>query len=151
MLVDGALSAGHCPAPWLTARDPVGTCHSALSTTISLSVRPGRNAGATARGGVAKLEGTSSSTPRPEKDADTLALEKMLVQRHGRQTWPFNHKSRGGEIFALPTSLWRQLDELCRRLQTRLISGDGTSSTRKPSRRIVRRCGRQRNRLLQRF
>jgi len=110
MLVDGALSAGHARA-LVTARDP-----EALAKRIvddNLSVRQAEML-AQQPEGVAK-EGTSSSTPRPEKDADTLALEKMLSNATGVNV-AINHKSRGGEIRIAYKSL-EQLDELCRRLQ----------------------------------
>jgi len=59
--------------------------------------------------------GGTTPAPRPEKDADTLALEKMLSNATGVNV-AINHKSRGGEIRIAYKSL-EQLDELCRRLQ----------------------------------
>lgn len=109
MLVDGALSAGHARA-LVTARDP-----EALAKRIvddNLSVRQAEMLAQQPEGG--DKDGTPA-TPRPEKDADTLALEKMLSNATGVNV-AINHKSRGGEIRIAYKTL-EQLDELCRRLQ----------------------------------
>lgn len=109
MLVDGALSAGHARA-LVTARDP-----EALAKRIvddNLSVRQAEMLAQQPEGGE---KGGAPTGPRPEKDADTLALEKMLSNATGVNV-AINHKSRGGEIRIAYKSL-EQLDELCRRLQ----------------------------------
>ncbi|TIU30272.1 MAG: chromosome partitioning protein ParB, partial [Mesorhizobium sp.] len=54
--------------------------------------------------------------PSPdEKDADTLALEKLLTDTIGMIV-SVDHKGRGGTLRVAYRSL-EQLDELCRRLK----------------------------------
>lgn len=109
MLVDGALSAGHARA-LVTARDPETLAKRIVDDNLSV-----RQAEMLAQQPEAVEKEGSSSTPRPDKDADTLALEKMLSNATGVNV-AINHKSRGGEIRIAYKSL-EQLDELCRRLQ----------------------------------
>ena len=52
---------------------------------------------------------------RADKDADTLALEKLLSNASGLKV-NINHKEKGGEVRIAYRTL-EQLDELCRRLQ----------------------------------
>ena len=52
---------------------------------------------------------------RPEKDADTVALEKLLNDVTGL-TVSIEHKGDGGEVRIRYRTL-EQLDELCRRLK----------------------------------
>jgi ParB family chromosome partitioning protein len=51
----------------------------------------------------------------PEKDADTLALEKLMTDTLGMIV-AIDHKGKGGELRVSYRSL-EQLDELCRRLK----------------------------------
>jgi ParB family chromosome partitioning protein len=50
-----------------------------------------------------------------EKDADTLALEKLLTDVTGMKV-AISHKEKGGELRIAYRTL-DQLDELCRRLK----------------------------------
>ena len=108
MLIEGALSAGHARA-LVTAKDPESLAQRIVEGNLSV-----RQAEALAQ----QPEGASDRTPvapRPDKDADTLALEKMLSDATGVNV-AINHKTKGGEIRIAYKSL-EQLDELCRRLQ----------------------------------
>jgi len=110
MLVDGALSAGHARA-LVTATDPEALARRIVDD--NLSVRQAEMLAQQPDG--SDSTGGTTPAPRPEKDADTLALEKMLSNATGVNV-AINHKSRGGEIRIAYKSL-EQLDELCRRLQ----------------------------------
>ena len=66
------------------------------------------------RGGKGRKKPAAASDATP-KDADTLALEKLLSDVTGLKV-AINHKERGGEIRIGYRTL-EQLDELCRRLQ----------------------------------
>jgi ParB family transcriptional regulator, chromosome partitioning protein len=108
MLIDGALSAGHARA-LVTAKDPESLAQRIVEGNLSV-----RQAEALAQQPDAASDRTSVA-PRPDKDADTLALEKMLSDATGVNV-AINHKNKGGEIRIAYKSL-EQLDELCRRLQ----------------------------------
>jgi ParB family transcriptional regulator, chromosome partitioning protein len=111
MLVDGALSAGHART-LVTAEDPAGLAKRIVEEGLSV-----RQAEALAQ----MPAGTSSArearpAPSPdEKDADTLALEKLLTDTIGMIV-SVDHKGRGGTLRVAYRSL-EQLDELCRRLK----------------------------------
>lgn len=109
MLIDGALSAGHARA-LVTAKDPETLAQRIVEGSLSV-----RQAETLAQQPEASDRNAASASPRLEKDADTLALEKMLSDATGVNV-AINHKSRGGEIRIAYKSL-EQLDELCRRLQ----------------------------------
>lgn len=109
MLVDGALSAGHARA-LVTAKDPTSLAQRIVDGSLSV-----RQAEALAQQPDTGERSGAAASPRPDKDADTLALEKMLSDATGVHV-AINHKSRGGEIRIAYKSL-EQLDELCRRLQ----------------------------------
>lgn len=108
MLIDGALSAGHARA-LVTAKDPEGLAQRIIEGNLSV-----RQAEALAQQPEPASE-RAPAAPKPDKDADTLALEKMLSDATGVNV-AINHKNRGGEIRIAYKSL-EQLDELCRRLQ----------------------------------
>lgn len=108
MLIDGALSAGHARA-LVTAKDPESLAQRIVEGNLSV-----RQAEALAQQPDAASDRTPVA-PRPDKDADTLALEKMLSDATGVNV-AINHKNKGGEIRIAYKSL-EQLDELCRRLQ----------------------------------
>lgn len=108
MLTSGTLSAGHART-LVTAADP-----SALAKRIveeGLSVRQAE----------ALAQTPEAKTPSPArandntKDADTLALEKLLSDQTGLRVM-IQHKEKGGEVKIAYRSL-DQLDELCRRLK----------------------------------
>lgn len=107
LIVDGSLSAGHART-LVTAQDPV-----ALALRIiedGLSVRQ-----AEALAAAPAEEGKAEREPKKEKDADTLALQKLLSDQTGLKV-VINHKQRGGEMRIAYRSL-EQLDELCRLLK----------------------------------
>jgi ParB family chromosome partitioning protein len=107
MIVDGQLSAGHART-LVTAPDPA-----ALAKRIvdgGLSVRQAE--------ALAQLPLQANDNPRRlpvEKDANTMALEKLLSDASGLKV-VINHKEKGGEVRIAYRTL-DQLDELCRRLQ----------------------------------
>ncbi|CAG1012842.1 MAG: ParB/RepB/Spo0J family partition protein [Rhizobiaceae bacterium] len=106
MLVDGALSAGHART-LVTADDPVGLARKIVAGGLSV-----RQAEALAQDPQSqpKLKSTA-----PGKDADTLALEKLLSDVTGLQV-SINHREKGGELKIAYRTL-EQLDDLCRRLR----------------------------------
>jgi len=107
MLVDGALSAGHART-LVTAADPAGLAKRIVEDGLSV-----RQAEALAQAPAsAEIE-----TPRakPEKDPDTLALERTLADALGMKV-AVQHKQRGGELRISYRSL-DQLDEICHRLK----------------------------------
>ncbi|WP_367716955.1 ParB/RepB/Spo0J family partition protein [Nitratireductor sp. GISD-1A_MAKvit] len=107
LIVDGSLSAGHART-LVTAADPVALAHRIIED--GLSVRQAEALAAAPQG-----EEKSSRPQKKEKDADTLALQKLLTDRTGLKV-VINHKQRGGELKIAYRSL-EQLDEICRLLQ----------------------------------
>ncbi len=108
MLVDGTLSAGHART-LVTAPDPAGLAKRIVEEGLSV-----RQAEA-----LAQMPAGETSAKRPsrplEKDADTLALEKLLSDVTGLGV-TIAHKSGGGEMRIVYRTL-EQLDDLCRRLK----------------------------------
>ena len=74
-----------------------------------------RQAEALAQQPTAKRQGPRPAAQRAAKDADTLALEKLLSDATGLKV-VISHKEKGGEVRIAYRTL-EQLDELCRRLQ----------------------------------
>jgi ParB family chromosome partitioning protein len=108
MLVDGALSAGHARA-LITASDPAALARRIVEGGLSV-----RQAEALAQEPV--RDGTRKATAeRPEKDPDTVALEKLLSDVTGLGV-AISHKRKGGEVRIAYRTL-EQLDDLCRRLK----------------------------------
>lgn len=110
MLVDGALSAGHART-LVTAEDPAGLAKRIVEEGLSV-----RQAEALAQ----MPAGPTPAKPKqaqaaPEKDTDTLALEKLMTDTLGMIV-AIDHKGKGGELRVAYRSL-EQLDELCRRLK----------------------------------
>jgi len=108
MLVDGALSAGHART-LVTAEDPAGLAKRIVEEGLSV-----RQAEA-----LAQMPATAQREARPasaaEKDADTLALEKLLSDAVGMKV-TIAHKGGGGELRVAYRTL-EQLDDICRRLR----------------------------------
>lgn len=104
LLVDGTLSAGHART-LVTASDPARLARRIVEGGLSV-----RQAEALAQGAD---RGPRKSSP--EKDSDTLALEKLLADVTGLKV-VISHRSGGGELRIAYRSL-EQLDDLCRRLQ----------------------------------
>ncbi|RWF70140.1 MAG: ParB/RepB/Spo0J family partition protein [Mesorhizobium sp.] len=109
MLVDGALSAGHART-LVTAQDPAGLAKRIVED--GLSVRQSE--------ALAQMPAGAPTVKRQpaapaQKDADTLALEKLMTGTIGMIV-TIEHKERGGVISVAYRTL-EQLDELCRRLK----------------------------------
>jgi ParB family chromosome partitioning protein len=109
LLVDGTLSAGHART-LVTAADPAGLAKRIVDGGLSV------------RQAEALAQQPDGSAPKPrktaqpaEKDADTLALEKLLSNVTGLNV-AISHKEKGGEVRIAYRTL-DQLDDLCRRLQ----------------------------------
>ncbi|MDN5926789.1 MAG: ParB/RepB/Spo0J family partition protein [Hyphomicrobiales bacterium] len=108
MLVDGALSAGHARA-LVTADDPASLARRIVEGGLSV-----RQAEALAQEPV-RDHARKATMVRPEKDPDTVALEKLLSDVTGLAV-VIGHKQNGGEMRIAYRSL-EQLDDLCRRLK----------------------------------
>jgi ParB family chromosome partitioning protein len=105
MLSDGSLSAGHARA-LVGANDPLGLAKRIVEGGLSV-----RQAEA-----LSQQPATAERRPasKPEKDADTAALEKQLSDASGLKV-VISHKDKGGEVKIAYRSL-EQLDDLCRKL-----------------------------------
>jgi ParB family chromosome partitioning protein len=108
MLVDGALSAGHART-LVTAADPVSLARRIVEGGLSV-----RQAEALAQE-PAHDQPPKAGATRPEKDPDTVALEKLLSDVTGLGV-SISHKRNGGEVRVAYRTL-EQLDDLCRRLK----------------------------------
>jgi len=110
MITDGKLSAGHART-LVTAHDPAALAKRIVDGGLSV-----RQAEALAQQPVQANDNPPARNKlAAEKDADTLALEKLLSDASGLKVL-INHKEKGGEIRIAYKTL-DQLDELCRRLQ----------------------------------
>lgn len=108
MLINGDLSAGHARA-LVSAADPAGLAKRIVEDGLSV-----RQAEALAQLPAESVREPSSSAPR-DKDADTLALEKLLSDVIGLKV-AIAHRERGGEV-RIGYKTLEQLDDLCRRLK----------------------------------
>ncbi len=107
LLADGALSAGHART-LVTAPDPERLARRIVEEGLSV-----RQAEA-----LSQQPSSTNSRARKEiveKDADTVALERLLSDATGLKV-SVAHKDKGGEVRISYRSL-DQLDELCRRLK----------------------------------
>jgi ParB family transcriptional regulator, chromosome partitioning protein len=109
LLINGDLSAGHART-LVTAPDPVGLARRIVEDGLSV-----RQAEALAQQPDKPTQDSQNKAPR-DKDADTLALEKLLSNITGLKV-AINHKEKGGELRIAYRSL-DQLDDLCRRLKS---------------------------------
>lgn len=109
MLVDGALSAGHART-LVTANDPAGLAKRIIDEGLSV-----RQAEALAQLPVGAPSAKRQPAAPPQKDADTLALERLMTSTIGMIV-TIEHNQRGGVISVAYRTL-EQLDELCRRLK----------------------------------
>ncbi|MER9404942.1 ParB/RepB/Spo0J family partition protein [Mesorhizobium caraganae] len=110
MLVDGALSAGHART-LVTAQDPAGLAKQIVEE--GLSVRQAEALAQMPAGGTPPK--AKPAQGGSDKDADTLALEKLMTDTIGMIV-TIEHKGKGGAIRVNYRTL-EQLDELCRRLK----------------------------------
>lgn len=109
-ITDGSISAGHARS-LITMENPA-----ALAEKI---VREGLSVRQVEALSQAENKGTPTKPKKSgtvEKDADTLALEKLLTDVMGMKV-EINHRDNGGEVRIRYSSL-EQLDEVCRRLQS---------------------------------
>ncbi|PTE07545.1 ParB/RepB/Spo0J family partition protein [Mesorhizobium helmanticense] len=108
MLVEGALSAGHART-LVTAEDPAGLAKRIVEDGLSV-----RQAEALAQMPAGAPAAPKKAEPA-HKDADTLALEKLMTDTTGMIV-SIEHKGKGGVLHVSYRTL-EQLDELCRRLK----------------------------------
>ncbi|TWG88995.1 ParB family chromosome partitioning protein [Mesorhizobium sp. J18] len=107
LIENGSLTAGHART-LVNAEDPMGLAAQIMEKGLSvrqaeaLASQPARQ--------------SRQARPKPEKDADTQALEKLLGDTLGLNV-TINHKEKGGEVRIAYQTL-EQLDELCRRLKS---------------------------------
>ena len=112
MLYEGSLSAGHARALVLTS-DP-----SALARRIVDKGMSVRDAERLAQNDIkAQSEAKAGPISLPEKDSDTLALERSLTDALGLDV-KINHRASGGQVRISYKTL-EQLEEICRLLEAR--------------------------------
>lgn len=113
MVAQGQLSAGHARA-LLSVPDPEGTAKRVVERGLNV-----RDVERLAQDEVAvaaqRAKAPSAATPKPDKDADTRALEKALEDALGMVV-AIQHGSRGGELRIRYKTL-EQLDSVCHRLR----------------------------------
>lgn len=109
MVGDGALSAGHARA-LVTAVNPEALARHIVDNGLSV-----RQAEALAQSGDDTTGSKRAQRVHQEKDADTLALEKLLTDQLGLRV-EISHRTDGGELKVRYRTL-EQLDALCHRLQ----------------------------------
>jgi ParB family transcriptional regulator, chromosome partitioning protein len=108
LLTAGQLTAGHART-LVTAEDPETLANRIVRD--GLSVRQAENMAQQALNSPT----SGQNSPKPEKDADTRALEKLLSDTTGMMV-TIDHKGHGGAVSIRYKSL-EQLDDICRRLQ----------------------------------
>jgi ParB family chromosome partitioning protein len=106
MLTEGLLSAGHARA-LVTAENPEALARKIV--TGGLSVRQAE--------ALAQQADEPQQASKPEKDADTRALERLLSDQIG-MTATISHRAKGGGEVRIAYKSLEQLDELCRRLRS---------------------------------
>jgi ParB family chromosome partitioning protein len=109
MLNAGELSAGHART-LVAAADPSGLAKRIVDGGLSV-----RQAEALAQR-AHQEEARKPSAITPEKDSDTLALERLLSDATGLDV-VIRHKERGGGEIRVGYRTLEQLDEVCRRLR----------------------------------
>lgn len=113
MLSSGTLSAGHARA-LIPTSDPVTLARSIIAKGLSV-----RDTERLAQNDIRAQSDPSYGKPSPkeEKDADTLALERTLSDCLGLDV-TVNHKASGGQLRISYKTL-DQLEEICRLLERR--------------------------------
>ncbi|OOY22961.1 chromosome partitioning protein ParB [Thioclava sediminum] len=106
-LREGKLSAGHARA-MITAEDPVSLAKQAVAKT--LSVRDVEKLAKKQQGGEER-----KARPKPQKDADTRALEGDLSATIGMKV-AIDHTSSGGGKITISYDDLEELDKLCQML-----------------------------------
>ncbi|MEL7277733.1 MAG: ParB/RepB/Spo0J family partition protein [Pseudomonadota bacterium] len=105
LLISKSLSAGHARA-LITAEDPVALAQEVVVKGLSV-----RQTEVLARGKLAPAK----AHPRPQKDADTRALEADLGAALGLKVG-IDHRSDGGGEMRLKYKTLEELDALCQKL-----------------------------------
>ncbi|URK86655.1 ParB/RepB/Spo0J family partition protein [Rhizobium sp. RCAM05350] len=113
MLSSGTLSAGHARA-LIPTSDPVTLARSIIAKGLSV-----RDTERLAQNDIRAQSDPNYGKPSPkeEKDADTLALERTLSDSLGLDV-TVNHKASGGQLRISYKTL-DQLEEICRLLERR--------------------------------
>jgi ParB family chromosome partitioning protein len=113
MLSSGTLSAGHARA-LIPTSDPVTLARSIIAKGLSV-----RDTERLAQNDIRAQNDPTYGKPSPkeEKDADTLALERTLSDSLGLDV-TVNHKASGGQLRISYKTL-DQLEEICRLLERR--------------------------------
>ncbi|WP_075214203.1 ParB/RepB/Spo0J family partition protein [Mongoliimonas terrestris] len=107
-LIDGQLTAGHARA-LVSAPDPEGLARKIVDEGLTV-----RSAESLAQSTMVETKGRAKA-PKPEKDADTKALEQQILDALGLKV-EISHKPNGsGEVRIRYQSL-EQLEEVTRRL-----------------------------------
>jgi ParB family chromosome partitioning protein len=104
---EGSLTAGHARA--LVATDSPAELADRI-IKLGLSVRE-------AEGLARDAGGTKKPRTRPEKDADTRALEKLVSEAIGLKV-EIAHKGNAGGVMQISYKTLEQLEDICRRLQS---------------------------------
>ena len=104
---EGSLTAGHARA--LVATDSPAELADRI-IKLGLSVRE-------AEGLAREAGGTKKPRTRPEKDADTRALEKLVSEAIGLKV-EIAHKGNAGGVMQISYKTLEQLEDICRRLQS---------------------------------
>lgn len=108
MLAQGELTAGHART-LITSDDPLALAHRIVSAGLSV-----REAEALHQKDTEARRQPANPAVKPEKDADTLALERQLSNALGLSV-TVDHKEKGGKLEIRYKTL-EQLDGVCARL-----------------------------------
>lgn len=112
MLSSGTLSAGHARA-LIPTSDPTTLARAIIAKGLSV-----RDTEKLAQNDIrAQNDPSFGAKPRPEKDADTVALERSLTDRLGLDV-SVNHRASGGHLKISYKTL-EQLEDICRLLERR--------------------------------
>ena len=110
MVQEGTITSGHARM-LVSAADPEGLARRIIDEGLSV-----RQVEVLAQLPAGAREGEAKPKQPAEKDANTVALEKLLSNITGLNV-AINHKQKGGELRIAYRSL-EQLDDLCRRLKS---------------------------------
>lgn len=112
MLSSGTLSAGHARA-LIPTSDPTTLARAIIAKGLSV-----RDTEKLAQNDIrAQNDPTFGAKPRPENDADTVALERSLTDSLGLEV-SVNHRASGGQLKISYKTL-EQLEDICRLLERR--------------------------------
>ncbi|MEV4610533.1 Chromosome-partitioning protein ParB [compost metagenome] len=110
MLSSGTLSAGHARA-LIPTSDPTALAKAVVAKGMSV-----RDAERLAQNDI-RSQSEPQAAPKPEKDSDTVALERTLTDSLGLEV-KINHRGGPGQIRISYKTL-EQLEEICRLLERR--------------------------------